>query len=195
MLRFVVSPDPRAEAPPARDNIEPVAALLLEAEPRHQRARKARRGRVGSASSRPRGTGRSDRAQLERLCRYVTRPPLAQDRLQLRSDGRLELTLKNIWRDALFDAAASDGAAVRAMIFEPHDLLATSRGRSATSEFSFVEVLRRSFGGTPRSAAKLFPSPRAIRSSAGRHPPLAISSSCYRVTTAALLLRSDGRGF
>ena len=107
-----------------------------------------------SASCRPRGTGRSDRAQLERLCRYVTRPPLAQDRLQLRSDGRLELTLKNIWRDALFDAAASDGAAVRAMIFEPHDLLATSRGRSATSEFSFVEVLRRSFGGTPRSAAR-----------------------------------------
>ena len=94
MLRFVVSPDPRAEAPPARDNIEPVAALLLEAEPRHQRARKARRGRVGSASSRPRGTGRSDRPQIERLCRYVTRPPLAEDRLQLRSDDGLELTLK-----------------------------------------------------------------------------------------------------
>ena len=79
----------------------------------HQRARQASRGRVGSASCRPRGTGRSDRAQLERLCRYVTRPPLAQDRLQLRSDGRLELTLKNIWRDG-----------TRAMIFEPHDLLA-----------------------------------------------------------------------
>ena len=112
-----------------------------------------------SASCRPRGTGRSDRAQLERLCRYVTRPPLAQDRLQLRSDGRLELTLKNIWRDG-----------TRAMIFEPHDLLATPRGRSATSEFSFVEVLRRSFGALrapqrscSRARGRSAPTPAATR--------------------------------
>ncbi len=35
-----------------------------------------------------------DRQQLERLCRYVMRPPLSQERLALRDDGRLELTLK-----------------------------------------------------------------------------------------------------
>ena len=57
--------------------------------------------------------GGRDRPQIERLCRYVTRPPLAQERLELRRDGRLELTLKNIWRDG-----------TRAIIFEPHDLLA-----------------------------------------------------------------------
>lgn len=34
--------------------------------------------------------------QLEPLARYVTRPPLAQDRLELRADDRLELTLKNV---------------------------------------------------------------------------------------------------
>ncbi|MDX2051820.1 MAG: transposase [Polyangiaceae bacterium] len=33
-----------------------------------------------------------DRRQLERLCRYITRPPVAQDRLEERSDGRFELT-------------------------------------------------------------------------------------------------------
>jgi len=40
-----------------------------------------------------------DRAQLERLCRYVMRPPLSQERLERRVDGRLELTLKNVWKD------------------------------------------------------------------------------------------------
>jgi hypothetical protein len=33
----------------------------------------------------------SDRRQLERLCRNITRPPLALERLSRRADGRLEL--------------------------------------------------------------------------------------------------------
>jgi hypothetical protein len=40
-----------------------------------------------------------DRHRLERLCRYVARPPLAHDRLEARSDGRLALHLKTRWRD------------------------------------------------------------------------------------------------
>jgi hypothetical protein len=40
-----------------------------------------------------------DRRRLERLCRYVARPPLAHDRLEVRSDGRLTLRLKTRWRD------------------------------------------------------------------------------------------------
>ena len=32
-----------------------------------------------------------DRPQIERLCRTITRPPLAQERLELRADGRIEL--------------------------------------------------------------------------------------------------------
>jgi hypothetical protein len=40
-----------------------------------------------------------DRRRLERLCRYVARPPLANDRLEERSDGRLLLRLKTRWRD------------------------------------------------------------------------------------------------
>jgi hypothetical protein len=53
-----------------------------------------------------------DRQQLERLCRYVMRPPLSQERLGWRTDGRLELTLKNVWKDG-----------TRALVLEPHDLL------------------------------------------------------------------------
>ncbi|MEN8183019.1 MAG: transposase [Myxococcota bacterium] len=40
-----------------------------------------------------------DRRRLERLCRYVARPPLAHDRLEARTDGRLALRLKTRWRD------------------------------------------------------------------------------------------------
>ena len=38
-----------------------------------------------------------DRAGLERLARYVLRPPFAQERLRLRSDGRVALELKTAW--------------------------------------------------------------------------------------------------
>jgi Putative transposase len=44
-----------------------------------------------------RGSCRSpanDRAGLERLCRYVRRPPLAHDHVQLRADGRVLVQLK-----------------------------------------------------------------------------------------------------
>jgi hypothetical protein len=41
----------------------------------------------------------SDRRRLERLCRYVARPPLAMDRLEAMADGRLAYRLKTRWRD------------------------------------------------------------------------------------------------
>jgi hypothetical protein len=53
-----------------------------------------------------------DRQQLERLCHYVMRPPLSQERLHGRPDGRLELELKNVRKDG-----------TRALVLEPHDLL------------------------------------------------------------------------
>ena len=40
-----------------------------------------------------------DRAGVERLCRYVLRPPFAQERLRLRDDGRIALELKRAWHD------------------------------------------------------------------------------------------------
>jgi hypothetical protein len=40
-----------------------------------------------------------DRRRLERLCRYVARPPLALDRLEELPDRRLSYRLKTPWRD------------------------------------------------------------------------------------------------
>jgi hypothetical protein len=53
-----------------------------------------------------------DRAQLERLCRYITRPPIAQDRLSHHPDETLFLEFKKAWKDAS-----------RGLILTPEDLL------------------------------------------------------------------------
>jgi hypothetical protein len=53
-----------------------------------------------------------DRAGLERLCRYVLRPPFAQERLRLRRDGRVALELKTAWHDG-----------TRELVFEPQEFL------------------------------------------------------------------------
>jgi len=58
---------------------------------------------------------------VERLCKYdpwksptgdITRPPVAQDRLERRADGKLELSFKRAWRDG-----------TRALVFEPADII------------------------------------------------------------------------
>jgi hypothetical protein len=54
----------------------------------------------------------NDRAGLERLCRYVLRPPFAQERLRRRSDGRIVLELKMAWHDG-----------ARELVLEPLELL------------------------------------------------------------------------
>ena len=41
-----------------------------------------------------------DRAGLERLARYVTRPPLAAGRLQIIDDEHLTFRLKTPWSDS-----------------------------------------------------------------------------------------------
>jgi hypothetical protein len=53
-----------------------------------------------------------DRRRLERLCRYVLRPPVAQDALALPPEGRVLLRLRRPWRDG-----------TRAIRFEPSELL------------------------------------------------------------------------
>ncbi len=53
----------------------------------------------------------TDRAGLERLCRYILRPPLAKERLQRREDGSIVVGLTRAW---------SDGTS--ALVFSPSEL-------------------------------------------------------------------------
>ena len=57
--------------------------------------------------------GPQDRAGLERLCRYLSRPTLAKSRLERRADGQVVLNMKRVW---------SDGTA--AMVFSPAEFVA-----------------------------------------------------------------------
>ena len=41
----------------------------------------------------------NDRNRLEQLCRYLTRPALSDERVQLNAAGQVELKLKTPWRD------------------------------------------------------------------------------------------------
>ncbi len=40
-----------------------------------------------------------DRKRLEQLCRYITRPALSDERVQVNAAGQVELKLKTLWRD------------------------------------------------------------------------------------------------
>jgi hypothetical protein len=53
-----------------------------------------------------------DREGLERMARYLARPPIATDRLSNLDDGRLKLRLKRPWRDG-----------TTAFVYTPHELL------------------------------------------------------------------------
>ena len=39
-----------------------------------------------------------DRKRLERFCRYVTRPALSEERIQVNAAGQVQLELKTPWR-------------------------------------------------------------------------------------------------
>ena len=56
--------------------------------------------------------GANDRGGLERMGRYLSRPPFATDRLSQLDDKRFELRLKRPWRDG-----------TRAFVFSPHELI------------------------------------------------------------------------
>ena len=54
----------------------------------------------------------ADRERLERLCRYIQRPTLAQDRLEELDDGRFYYRFKRVWKNG-----------TRGIFFEGPDLL------------------------------------------------------------------------
>ena len=53
-----------------------------------------------------------DREALERLCRYIARPPIKLERLSLDPDGRVIYALRRPWRDG-----------TSAIAFDPLDFL------------------------------------------------------------------------
>jgi hypothetical protein len=56
--------------------------------------------------------GAHDRDGLEHLCRYLARPPIANDRLQELPDGRIALRFKQAWRNGTSH-----------IVYTPHELI------------------------------------------------------------------------
>ena len=101
----------------------------------------------------------SDRDGLERMGRYLARPPIATDRLSLLDDGRLELQLKRPWRDG-----------TTAFVFQPQELIErlvaiVPRPRAHLVRYSGVLA--------PAFAARAQIVPSADKASSGPKPPVA----------------------
>jgi len=71
--------------------------------------------------------GANDRARLEQVCRYVLRPPLAEDRLRRLGDGRVRVELKGAWRDGTTH-----------LLFEPLELLEKLAALTPRPEINLV---------------------------------------------------------
>jgi hypothetical protein len=116
-----------------------------------------------------------DRKGVERLCRYLGRPPIAQDRLTELDDGRLRYTMKKPW---------SDGTV--ALVFEPLDLIARLCALVPAPGFHMVRY-HAFCPPTPRSAQRSSPSLST------RTHPRRDSSTCS-TTKRPASSESPGRG-
>ncbi len=100
-----VATGPRAGHRVLRLGADPNAPVVTTAGPRHAHS-------AGFDLHANVAVRAGERTRLEHLCRYVLRPPLAQDALEWTPDGKVLLRLRRPWRDG-----------TRAICFEPAELL------------------------------------------------------------------------
>jgi hypothetical protein len=96
---------PRAGHRVMRLGADPNAAVVTSGGPRHVHS-------AGFDLHANVAVRAGERTRLEHLCRYVLRPPLAQDALERTADSKVLLRLRRPWRDG-----------TRAICFEPTELL------------------------------------------------------------------------
>ena len=103
----------------------------------------------------------NDRAGLERLCRYILRPPFAQERLRLRSDGRIALELKTAWHDGTRD-----------LVFEPLELLERLAAMTPRPETNLL-ICHGLLAARARSRARVVAYGRVVAEPSGSTTPAA----------------------
>ena len=105
-----------------------------------------------------------NRPKLERLCRYLLRPPVAEDRLSLAPDGSVLVRLKTPWRDGTSHIALQPLELLEklaALIPRPyvnlivyHGVLApNARWRGEVVRFGRAKLQREPSTSTPRKVA------------------------------------------
>ena len=113
-------------------------------------------------------TKANERAKLERLCRYITRPPVSTKRLSLTRNGQIRYELKTPWRNGTTH-----------VIFEPLDFMYRMYGMSRAHGCA---------GATISRLASLVPKPRVNLTRF--HGIFAPNSKCRALVTPA----KRGRG-
>ena len=71
-----------------------------------------------------------DRRRLEQLCRYITRPALSEQRVQINTASQVELKLKTPWRDGtthLVMTPLEFMQRLAAQVTRPHPTVSSSR--------------------------------------------------------------------
>ena len=121
-----------------------------------------------------------DRAGLERLCRYVNRPPLAYGRLQQLDPERIFFALKTPW----------DGGTTH-VVFSPHELI---EKLPALVPPPRIHLIRYHGGLAPNAAdrADIVPGPETTEGAAASGTPPAPVSRLQRLAWAQLLARVWG---
>jgi len=98
-----------------------------------------------------------DRARLEHLCRYVLRPPVAQQALAREADGSILLRLRRPWRDgtrAVRFSPIERLEKLAAMIPKPRITLLVYHGAFAPNARGRREAVRRAAEGTAVLASR-----------------------------------------
>ena len=118
-----------------------------------------------------------DRAGLERLCRYVNRPPLAYGRLQQLDPERICFALKTPWDDGTTH-----------VVFSPHELL---EKLAALVPPPRVHLIRYHGVLAPHAAdrAQIVPGPEVTEGAAAASVPVAPGGQVQRLAWAQLLAR------
>jgi hypothetical protein len=113
------------------------------------------------------GLKASDREGLERLCRYILRPPLAKARLSQRPDGTVVVGLKRAWSDGTTSIELSPAELVEklsALVPPPRANLIVYRGVLAGHAAWRAEVVPKPTEARPRAVLRpertLSPTPR-----------------------------------
>ena len=100
--------------------------------------------------------GAGQRKTLERLCRYITRPALANDRVQVNASGQVELKLKTPWRDGTTHQVMSPLEFMQrlaALVPRPRLHLIRFGGRITSLREMSIPLLRGRGAGPKRQAA------------------------------------------
>jgi len=146
-----------------------------------------------------------DRRRLEQLCRYLLRPPIAQERLTLCIDGTVAVRLKTPWRDGtthlrvepltLLERLASLTPRPRINVLLYHGILAPhAAGRAMAVDYGRVSSIDRphTHAAAVGAGARLVPTPTV--GIAGPERDAATLGATVRGTSGSPVASTIGRG-